>query len=47
MLKIFTFETFERGTKCQLGIWKVFIMSVYTSVEKLSNIHELDQFDFC
>ena len=36
---VFTFESCERGTKCNLWFWKIFIMSVDTSNQHLPNIH--------
>ena len=42
---MFTFEIFERGTKCHLRVWKIFIMSVAASIEELLKIHEPDHFD--
>ena len=38
---------FERGTKYQLWVWKIFITSVDTFIVELPNIHEPDKFNLC
>ena len=42
---VFTFETFESGTKYDLWIWKIFIMSADTPDQNLPNIHQSGQYD--
>ena len=37
----------ESGTNCHFWNWEIFVMSVDTSVEELSNVYEPEQFEFC
>ena len=45
IIENFMFETFESCTNCQLWVWNIFVTSVDTSIEKLCNMHQSDQFD--
>ena len=47
IIKIFHIQKFEDGTNCHIWLWEIFIMNVDTSIEKLHNIHQPDQFDLC
>ena len=37
IIEIFHIKTFESGTNCHLRVWKIFIMTEDTSIEKLPN----------